>query len=93
LVNTPWYWHGVLNLGDDDPDELIVGVPTRFYVDRSVPAFKSDAILSSVSLLTMWINYGGIYAFTQNGNNLQNEIMAARSTRTEEFNADQIGAD
>eukprot|EP01034_Spumella_vulgaris_P045850 gene45850-57147_t len=31
LLNTPWYWHGIRNLGDD-PNELSIGVPTRYSI-------------------------------------------------------------
>jgi len=90
LVNTPWYWHAVLNRGEN-PDELVVGCPTRYYVDKSVPAFRSDPVLTTLSLLTMWKNYGGRDQFTQNKDNLQDGILAARQVRVEEWK--ELGTD
>lgn len=47
LINPPWFWHGILNLGDSYKD-LVIGVPTRYGgIDT---AFKSNTMLSLSAL-------------------------------------------
>ena len=86
LVNTAWYWHGVINLGED-PDELVIGVPTRYVVDYSIPAFKSNWLLTTIALASLQKNYGGRDKFASNGNNLQDGIASARAVRSKEWNS------
>jgi len=80
LLNTAWYWHGIINLGEN-PDELVIGVPTRYSVEYAIPAFKSNWFLSSIALAAIQKQYQGLTKFTSNADNLQNGIERARNAR------------
>ena len=45
LLNPPWWWHCVENVGD--PDELVIGCPTRF--DSPRRAFRVDTFKSLIA--------------------------------------------
>lgn len=30
LINPPWFWHGIVNLGDPQDKRLVVGCPSRY---------------------------------------------------------------
>lgn len=80
LLNTAWYWHGIHNLGDD-PNELVIGVPTRYSIKYSLPAIKSNWLLTAIALGSIQKNYNGIATFTSNAANLQDGIEKARKSR------------
>lgn len=80
LLNTAWYWHGILNIADSE-DELVIGVPTRYSVDNAAPAFKSNFLLSAIAMQAIQKQYDGLNKFTSNAANLQNGIERARTAR------------
>lgn len=80
LLNTAWYWHGIHNLGED-PNALIIGVPTRYSIKHSIPAFRSNWLLTSIALGSIQKNYGGTKTFTSHAANLQDGIEKARKSR------------
>jgi len=80
LLNTAWYWHGIINVGED-PDELVIGVPTRYAVEYTIPAFKSNFVLTTVALAAIQKSYGGMTSFLGSPTNLQDGIEKARNTR------------
>jgi len=84
LLNTAWYWHGIHNLGDD-PNELIIGVPTRYAIPYSIPAFRSNWLLTTIALATIQKNYNGVKTFTSHAANLQDGIEKARKKRAEQM--------
>ncbi len=84
LLNTAWYWHGIHNLGDD-PNELIIGVPTRYSIKHSIPAFRSNWLLTLIALGSIQKNYNGIGTFTSNPANLQHGIEKARTSRAQQM--------
>ena len=54
LINPPWFWHGILNLGEEK-NSLVVGVPTRY---GSLPAaFKSNTPFSLMALTIIFKNF------------------------------------
>jgi len=96
LLNTAWYWHGIINynsVGSNDPDELVIGVPTRYAIQYSLPAFKSNFVLTTVALAAIQKNYNGVGTFTSNPANLQSGIERARNTRASQINADAKSLD
>jgi len=84
LLNTAWYWHGIRNLGDD-PNELSIGVPTRYSIKYSLPAIKSNWLLTLIALATIQKNYNGVATFTSNAANLQDGIEKARTSRAKQM--------
>eukprot|EP00341_Mesodinium_pulex_P000424 CAMPEP_0116966254 /NCGR_PEP_ID=MMETSP0467-20121206/49733_1 /TAXON_ID=283647 /ORGANISM="Mesodinium pulex, Strain SPMC105" /LENGTH=308 /DNA_ID=CAMNT_0004655711 /DNA_START=20 /DNA_END=946 /DNA_ORIENTATION=+ len=58
MLNPPWFWHGIINMGE--PDDLVIGVPTR-YGSKPVwkmPSFKSNFLLSVVGVASIAYTYG-----------------------------------
>lgn len=58
LVNPPWYWHGILNLGE--PNELVIGSPTRYggaqIANRA--AMKTNVFFTLNAYLSLIRRYG-----------------------------------
>lgn len=70
LINPPWYWHAIKNLGEDenDKDSLVIGVPTRYGGPECVKAaLRSDPILSLVALAKIKKDYGSAENFRKAG--------------------------
>jgi hypothetical protein len=88
LLNTAWYWHGIVNYGDD-PDELVIGVPTRYAIEYSIPAFRSNFLLSTIALSAIQKQYNGLNTFISNADNLQDGIERARKARVGQKGADE----
>jgi hypothetical protein len=84
LLNTAWYWHGIMNLGED-PDQLVIGVPTRYAIEYSIPAFRSNWLLSTIALAAIQKQFGGKTKFTSNAGNLQDGIERARKARANQI--------
>jgi hypothetical protein len=38
LINPPWFWHGIINLGNRENNDLIVGAPSRYSQGHSIRA-------------------------------------------------------
>lgn len=89
LLNTAWYWHAIINVGDD-PDDLVIGVPTRYAVDYSLPAFKSNFVLTTIALAAIQKQYNSMSSFTSNPSNLQDGIEKARTTRASQASAADV---
>ena len=83
LINTAWYWHAIIN---DAPtmDDLVIAVPTRIAIQYSLPAFKSNALLSTIALSAITRKYGGMSVFTEDPKHLQDGIESSRSARAKQ---------
>lgn len=92
LLNTAWYWHGIVNMGDN-PDELVIGVPTRYAVEYTIPAFKSNFVLTTVALAAIQKQYNGMSSFLSSPTNLQDGIEKARNTRASQIEKPAGGLD
>lgn len=79
LLNPSWIWHGVRNMGDD-PNSIVIGVPTRYSIKYAIPAFKNNWLLTIVALVAITKTYG-FEKFISDPNNLQNGIESARKNR------------
>lgn len=79
LINTSWYWHGILNLGED-PDALIIGVPTRYKLPSSSAALRSNWLFSIIARFAIEKQFG-IANFVKDTGLLQDGITKARSER------------
>mmetsp|Transcript_23654 Transcript_23654/g.34687 ORF Transcript_23654/g.34687 Transcript_23654/m.34687 type:complete len:356 (-) Transcript_23654:178-1245(-) len=81
LINPPWFWHGILNLGEKSND-LVVGVPTRYGGRPSiVAAMKSNAFMSLFAFAVIYFKYGGAEGFKAAGDVLEDKIQANRVAR------------
>jgi hypothetical protein len=62
LINPPWYWHGILNLGSRANGDLVIGSPVRYgqggkNAGRSA-ALRSNLLFSLNAFATFYRNYG-----------------------------------
>lgn len=84
LLNPPWIWHGIKNLGED-PNSLVIGVPTRYKVPYMLPALRNNPLFTVIALRAITKRFGGLNAFVSNPANLQNGIELARNARAGEM--------
>jgi hypothetical protein len=70
LLNPAWFWHGIKNLGEND-DELVIGVPTRYRIQYSLPAFKNNFLFTAIALKAIADRFGSMGQFLSNAGNLQ----------------------
>lgn len=56
LINTPWYWHGIENIGEQGSNELIIGAPSRYI--GGVASFKSNFPFAINSFLYQYSRFG-----------------------------------
>lgn len=81
LINPPFFWHGILNLGDDDK-ELVIGCPSRYGAGVTTrAAINSSPILSLVAYSTIVYTYGFKVLKPGFRMNLQNDIANNRRSR------------
>lgn len=92
LLNTAWYLHGIVNLPGDDPNDLVIGVPTRYAVQGAGPAFKNNFLLSLIAMQALSKEYGGVAKFVSSPENLQAGIEKARKARAQSLNVDAAAA-
>jgi len=90
LINTAWYWHGILNLGED-PDELIIGVPTRYKLPTPWNSLRSNWLLSIIAAIQIHRDFG-LDKFVSDTENLQGGIEKARTKRGEQMSAGKDAA-
>merc|ERR1712070_1272555 len=81
LINPPFFWHGIINLGDKDSNDLVIGAPSRYMKGYSTLAgFKSNFLLCLNAIGTVVSRYGIVR--TMNGQlNLQQDIANNRRSR------------
>lgn len=57
LINPPWFWHGILNLGQDN--ELIIGAPSRYGKGVTFKAaLLSNPVFTLNAVVTLARRYG-----------------------------------
>lgn len=57
LINPPWFWHGILNLGTDN--ELIIGAPSRYGKGVTFKAaLLSNPVFTLNAVVTLARRYG-----------------------------------
>lgn len=74
LLNPAWFWHGIKNLGED-PNELVIGVPTRYRIKYSLPAFKNNFLFTTIALKAIADRFGSMGSFLSNAGNLQSGML------------------
>lgn len=87
LLNPPWFWHGVENLGRPNSTDLVIGSPVRYSRgDCRLAAFRSNFAYSLNSYYMLWHKYGWPAFMPGFKPNLQKDIAANRKTRDVEMN-------
>jgi hypothetical protein len=87
LINPPWFWHGIMNLGERNSSDLIVGSPTRYGAGSGTkrPSFKTNLMYSVNAFYNLYLKYG-VAAFKPGFKmNLQADIAGNRRDRKEEM--------
>jgi hypothetical protein len=57
LINPPWFWHGIMNLGH--PNEAVIGCPSRYARGHLMKsAFRSNWFLQTIGLYALVKKYG-----------------------------------
>jgi len=89
LVNPPWFWHGIINLGDKENNDLVIGSPTRYGAKlASAAGFKTNPVLTLNAFAAVASKYG-LAALDPNFNlNLQADISKNRGNRQKEIAAE-----
>ena len=89
LVNPPWFWHGIINLGDKDKNELVIGAPSRYGAGEATKAgIKTNPVFTLNAILALGRKYG-LAALNPNFKmNLQAEISKNRGSRQKEIEAE-----
>lgn len=80
LVNPPWFWHGILNLGKEN--ELVIGAPSRYGKGETLKAaIKSNPLFTVNAIITLARNYGLKALSPDFKINLQSDIANNRRDR------------
>jgi hypothetical protein len=87
LLNPAWIWHGILNVEGGD-NELSVGVPTRYAVDKMKAAFANNWLFTIIAAASISYNYG-LDKFTSSADNVQDGIEKARNARAAEISEER----
>jgi hypothetical protein len=58
LINPPWFWHGIINLGEE-PNDLVIGAPSRYGQGHSMKAaLRGNAVFTINALVVLFRKYG-----------------------------------
>lgn len=86
LINPPWFWHGILNLGKKSND-LVIGCPTRFQgVQGFIAAMRSNPVLTISAFAVIFRN---VLARGVEGD-LEDRIQANRAARMHGITAEAV---
>lgn len=81
LINPPWYWHGILNLGEAATD-IIIGCPSRYGAGETMKAgVRSHFLFTVNALFTLYQRYGFKALNPDFKINLQGDIADNRRQR------------
>ena len=59
MINPPWFWHGILNLGEKSSTDLVIGAPSRYGQGYSMSAaVKTNTMLTINAIITLGRRYG-----------------------------------
>jgi hypothetical protein len=80
LINPPWFWHGIINLGEKNDKSLVIGAPSRYGQGHSVKAgFRSNYVFNINAIIFLARKYG--FKMLNGEFKLQNEIANNRRDR------------
>lgn len=81
LINPPFFWHGILNLGEKEENSLVIGAPSRYIKGYStIAGFKSNSFLTFNAIFSVARRYG-IMKTLRGELNLQQDIANNRRNR------------
>lgn len=78
LLDAPWYWHGVINNGS--PEDLVIGVPTRYATPLFHASFRNNWVLSLLSVFSIATKYG-MERFLSSPDTFQSSLESSRDSR------------
>jgi hypothetical protein len=81
LINPPWFWHGILNLGDKNDKSLVIGAPSRYGQGHSVKAGFFSNALFNINAIVYIIKKHGLAVARTGKIKIQNEISNNRRDR------------
>ncbi len=83
LVNPPWFWHGIDNLGDYASGELVIGSPVRYGpAGVGVKAALANNAMFTINSIAQIVRKYGLSAMKPGFRiNLQSDIANGRRTR------------
>lgn len=88
-MNPPWFWHGILNLGDKAANDLVIGSPTRYGAKEATSAGIKTNLVFTLNAIAMLVKKYGMAALDPNFKmNLQAEISKNRGNRQKEIEAE-----
>ena len=81
LINPPFFWHGILNLGEKEDNSLVIGAPSRYIKGYStIAGFKSNTFLTFNAIFSVARRYG-VMKTLKGELNLQQDIANNRRQR------------
>ena len=85
LINPPWFWHGILNIGDS-PRTPVIGCPSRYARGKLMnAAFRSNWFLQTIGLSALIKKYGLGVMSTSSKFDMQKAITENRKVRNNEM--------
>jgi hypothetical protein len=78
LLDSPWFWHAVINNGS--PDDLVLGVPTRYATPLFRSSFRNNWVLSLLSVLSITTKFG-MERFLSSPDKFQSSLESSRESR------------
>lgn len=83
LINPPWFWHGILNMGE--PGQPVIGCPSRYARGTLMKsAFRSNWFLQTIGLACLVKKYGWSVLQVGAKFELQRAITDNRKVRNDE---------
>lgn len=83
LINPPWFWHGILNMGE--PGQPVIGCPSRYARGSLMKsAFRSNWFLQIIGLAALVHKYGWSVLNVGATFDMQKAIIDNRKVRNEE---------
>jgi hypothetical protein len=83
LINPPWFWHGIQNLGE--PDKLVIGSPVRFGGEVRKPSYETNPLLTYHAFFHFFRKYGPAALKPGFKPNLQADIGGNRDVRAKQM--------
>ena len=86
LINPPWFWHGIINLGENN--DLVIGTPSRYGAGEATAAgIKTNLLYTINAIVTLVRNFGPAALDPKFKMNMQQQISQNRGNRQKEEEA------
>ena len=87
LLDAPWFWHAVINGGS--PDDLVIGVPTRYATPLFKSSFRNNWLLSALSVFSIATRFG-METFLSSPDKFQTSLKTSRDARAKSRTVNEI---